>query len=183
MAASPAPPGFPSARLPKRRRRTSPSASTHRGHFSPNGGCTDAHAKAIHDAEQSILIQAYSLPSPLSPRLWSLPDDLGCGLRSSWIRLTSPKSILADFLLSEDRCWIDDQHTVAPTRSSSSTARRSLPAAYNFTNSAEQSNAENLVTIRDRAVAEKYTENWNKHAEHSKVYEGRQEEETRLQCP
>ena len=48
-----------------------------------------------------------------------------------------------------------------------------LTGSFNFTKAAEEKNAENLLVIRDRTIADKYTSNWDKHAEHSEKYEGR----------
>jgi len=47
-----------------------------------------------------------------------------------------------------------------------------LTGSFNFTKAAEQQNAENLVTIRDATLAEKYTANWQKHLQDSEPYEG-----------
>jgi phosphatidylserine/phosphatidylglycerophosphate/cardiolipin synthase-like enzyme len=46
-----------------------------------------------------------------------------------------------------------------------------ITGSFNFTKQAEQANAENLLVIRDQPIAEKYTENWRAHAEHSEPYE------------
>ena len=40
---------------------------------------------------------------------------------------------------------------------------------FNFTKAAEEKNAENLLVIRDRKLAEGYTKNWQEHAQHSEV--------------
>jgi len=45
--------------------------------------------------------------------------------------------------------------------------------SFNFTKAAEESNAENLLVIRNEKLASVYTENWHEHAQHSKVYSGR----------
>ena len=42
-----------------------------------------------------------------------------------------------------------------------------------FTKGAEEKNAENLLVIRDKALAEKYVQNWQEHAKHSENYERR----------
>lgn len=44
---------------------------------------------------------------------------------------------------------------------------------FNFTKNAEDKNAENLLIIRDKALAEKYTNNWQEHEGHSEVYKGK----------
>ncbi|MCX5907388.1 MAG: hypothetical protein NTY64_09430 [Deltaproteobacteria bacterium] len=38
---------------------------------------------------------------------------------------------------------------------------------------AEERNAENLLIIKDKALAEKYIKNWREHAGHSDFYHGR----------
>ncbi len=45
--------------------------------------------------------------------------------------------------------------------------------SFNFTKAAEEQNAENLLIIRDTKLAERYTKNWQDHAQHSEVYSGR----------
>jgi phosphatidylserine/phosphatidylglycerophosphate/cardiolipin synthase-like enzyme len=48
-------------------------------HFSPNGGCTDAIVKEIHEAKKSVLVQAYSFTS--SPIAKALVSAKGPGMR------------------------------------------------------------------------------------------------------
>ena len=48
-----------------------------------------------------------------------------------------------------------------------------ITGSFNFTKAAEEKNAENLLVIRDKDLAAKYTANWQAHAEHSEPYEGR----------
>ena len=43
----------------------------------------------------------------------------------------------------------------------------------NFTKAAEENNAENLLVIRDKKLAERYVRNWEEHDRHSEVYRGR----------
>jgi phosphatidylserine/phosphatidylglycerophosphate/cardiolipin synthase-like enzyme len=46
-----------------------------------------------------------------------------------------------------------------------------ITGSFNFTKHSERDNAENLLVIRDKVLAEKYTANWNTHAAHSLTYE------------
>ena len=48
-----------------------------------------------------------------------------------------------------------------------------ITGSFNFTKAAEEGNAENLLIIHSPELAAKYTENWNKHAEHSETYTGK----------
>ncbi len=49
-----------------------------------------------------------------------------------------------------------------------------ITGSFNFTRAAEENNAENLLVIRDKAIAEQYTANWKTHAAHSARYEGKE---------
>ena len=48
-----------------------------------------------------------------------------------------------------------------------------ITGSFNFTKAAEESNAENLLSIRDRKLASLYTKNWQDHDRHSDPYIGR----------
>jgi hypothetical protein len=42
-----------------------------------------------------------------------------------------------------------------------------------FTKSAQEKNAENVLIIRDQALAVQYAQNWDAHRQHSQPYVGR----------
>ena len=46
-----------------------------------------------------------------------------------------------------------------------------ITGSFNFTKAAEESNAENLLVIRDATLAKKYADNWQAHARHSEPYQ------------
>jgi phosphatidylserine/phosphatidylglycerophosphate/cardiolipin synthase-like enzyme len=48
-----------------------------------------------------------------------------------------------------------------------------ITGSFNFTKVAEEKNAENLLVIPDKALAEKYIKNWQDHADHSEPYSGK----------
>jgi phosphatidylserine/phosphatidylglycerophosphate/cardiolipin synthase-like enzyme len=50
-----------------------------------------------------------------------------------------------------------------------------ITGSFNFTKSAEEGNAENLLIINSPELAKKYIENWNKHAEHSEPFVKKEE--------
>jgi phosphatidylserine/phosphatidylglycerophosphate/cardiolipin synthase-like enzyme len=47
-----------------------------------------------------------------------------------------------------------------------------ITGSFNFTKAAEENNAENLLIIHDKKLAERYTKNWQEHERHSEVYVG-----------
>jgi phosphatidylserine/phosphatidylglycerophosphate/cardiolipin synthase-like enzyme len=44
---------------------------------------------------------------------------------------------------------------------------------FNFTKSAEESNAENLLVLRSPELAKRYTANWKEHAGHGVPFQSR----------
>jgi len=48
-----------------------------------------------------------------------------------------------------------------------------ITRSFNFTKAAEENNAENLLVIHDKKLAERYIKNWQEHERHSEVYTGR----------
>lgn len=51
--------------------------------------------------------------------------------------------------------------------------RTVITGSFNFTKAAEEKNAENLLIIRDKDLAEKYIANWHLHEEHLDEYQGK----------
>lgn len=45
-----------------------------------------------------------------------------------------------------------------------------ISGSFNFTKSAEEKNAENLLIIKSEEMAKLYKDNWNRHREHSEEY-------------
>lgn len=65
---------------------------------------------------------------------------------------------------------IDPVHEIAHNKILIIDGETVITGSFNFTKAAEDKNAENLLVIRDNALAEKYIKNWEEHAGHSEVY-------------
>ena len=68
---------------------------------------------------------------------------------------------------------IDSQHALAHNKVMIIDGETVITGSFNFTKAAEEKNAENLLVIRDKKLAERYIKNWQEHEKHSEVYEGR----------
>jgi phosphatidylserine/phosphatidylglycerophosphate/cardiolipin synthase-like enzyme len=68
---------------------------------------------------------------------------------------------------------IDANHAIAHNKVIIIDGDTVLTGSFNFTKAAQEKNAENLVIIRDAAVAARYTQNWEMHRQHSQPYVGR----------
>jgi len=68
---------------------------------------------------------------------------------------------------------IDANHAIAHNKIIVIDGETVLTGSFNFTKAAQEKNAENLLIIRDPALAVQYTQNWETHRQHSQPYVGR----------
>ena len=141
-------------------------------YFSPHGGCTDEVVRAIRGARQSVLVQAYSFTS--QPIAEALIEAARRGVRVEVIldksqraeRHTSASELLAAGIPVE----IDAVHAIAHNKVIVIDGLTVLTGSFNFTQAAEERNAENLLVIEDRRLAAQYAANWHAHWQHAERY-------------
>ena len=140
--------------------------------FSPNGGSTAAVVREIDRAKTSIYVQAYSFTSvPISNALIAANKRgikvliiLDRGQRYG-------KNGQADEALAGGiQVWADCKHAIAHNKVMIIDTTIVLTGSFNFSAAAEDSNAENLLYIRDPELAAMYLTNWYKHMEHSEPF-------------
>jgi len=149
-------------------------------YFSPNGGCTNAIVRELGKAKSTVLGQAYSFSSYRIAK--ALLDARKRGIKVEVILDKSQKKdqySSADFLVNSSiPTRIDAQHAIAHNKVMVIDGQTVITGSFNFTKAAEEKNAENLLVIRDRKLAERYMKNWHEHERHSEVYVGRERKET-----
>ena len=145
-------------------------------YFSPNGGCTDAVVRELDKAQRTVLVQAYSFTSYKIAK--ALLDVHKRGVRIEVILDKSQKSdqySSADFLANSGMSVkIDSRHAIAHNKVMIIDGETVITGSFNFTKAAEEKNAENLLVIHDKKLAEKYIKNWQEHSQHSETYVRRQ---------
>lgn len=142
-------------------------------YFSPNGGCTEAIVKEIDRAKSDIFVQAYSFTSaPIAKAL------LNAHKRSVKVEAILDKSqktakySSATFLYNAGvPTFIDARHAIAHNKIMIIDRETVITGSFNFTKAAENSNAENLLVIKNKEIAKAYLDNWSKHKEHADKYE------------
>ena len=141
--------------------------------FSPSGGCTEAVVKEINAAKTSILVQAYSFTS--APIAKAMVDAHKRGVHVEVILDKSQRTekySSADFVQhAEIPVYIDAEHAIAHNKVMVIDGQTVITGSFNFTNAAEDRNAENLLVIHSPELAEKYAANWTTHLAHSEKYE------------
>lgn len=142
-------------------------------YFSPKGGCTEAIVKNLDQAERYVLVQAYSFTS--KPIAEALVNAHKRGVKVKVLLDKSQRngkgsklSLLVDAGIPVS---IDTKHAIAHNKVMIIDGVTVLTGSFNFTNAAEDKNAENLLVIRDKVVARKYRNNWNSHSKHSEPYQ------------
>jgi phosphatidylserine/phosphatidylglycerophosphate/cardiolipin synthase-like enzyme len=144
--------------------------------FSPGGDCTDAIVSQIEKAKTEILVQAYSFTS--APIAKALINAHKRGVHVEIILDKSNKSkkySAGDFTANMGiTTYIDSKHAIAHNKIMIIDKETVITGSFNFTKAAEEKNAENLLIIKNKKLAEFYIDNWNKHKEHSYRYEGRE---------
>ncbi len=147
--------------------------------FSPHGGCTDTVVKEIRDARTSIRIQAYSFTSQMIAK--AIIDAQRRGVKVQAILDKSNRTArysAATFLKNQGaEVRIDARHAIAHNKIIIIDDQTIITGSFNFTKAAEESNAENLLVLRDQPdIARQYVANWTKHYEHSEPYEAKADE-------
>jgi phosphatidylserine/phosphatidylglycerophosphate/cardiolipin synthase-like enzyme len=143
--------------------------------FTPGGNCTDHIVQAITGAKTSILVQAYSFTS--APIAKALLDAHKRGIQVQVIRDKSQRTekySSADFLANQGvPTMIDANHAISHNKVMVIDGETVIMGSFNFTNAAQEKNAENVLIIRDPALAAQYTQNWEAHRQHRQPSVGR----------
>jgi phosphatidylserine/phosphatidylglycerophosphate/cardiolipin synthase-like enzyme len=143
--------------------------------FTPGGRCTDMIVQALGAARQRVLVQAYSFTS--APIAKALLEAHKRGVQVQVILDKSQRTdkySAADFLANQGvPTRIDAEHAIAHNKVLLIDAETVVTGSFNFTKAAQEKNAENLLLIRDQALAARYAQNWHEHWQHSAPYVGR----------
>ena len=147
-------------------------------YFSPNGGVTDAIIKEVDSAKSEVLVQAYYFTS--APIGKALIDALKRGIRvevildRSQVKPDGQYCPAKFFFDAGIPVYIDSAHQIAHNKIMIIDRATVITGSFNFTRTAEEKNAENLLVIPSKVLAAKYLENWQRHREHSEKYEVKQ---------
>ena len=140
--------------------------------FSPSGGCTTACVAALDGAKESVYVQAYSFTS--APIAQALVNAKNRGVVVKVILDKSQRSeryTEADFIAHAGiPTWIDAKHSIAHNKIMVIDEAIIITGSFNFTKSAESSNAENMLVIHAKPMAARYITNWQEHLAHSDIY-------------
>jgi phosphatidylserine/phosphatidylglycerophosphate/cardiolipin synthase-like enzyme len=136
--------------------------------FTPAQECTAIILRELDHAKKEILIQAYSLTDP---SILTAINDLH--VRGIDIKIIIDKNqVKAIKYLSmlHIPLWIDRKVTIQHNKVIIIDGKEVLTGSFNFSKAANMRNAENLLIIKDKGLAQKYKENWLKRQLKSSFY-------------
>ncbi len=142
--------------------------------FSPKGGCEAAILKEIKAARSEILCQAYSFTA--EPLAKALIEAKKRGVHVEVILDKSNEverySDLHIFMENGLPPLIDAHHAIAHNKIMIIDKKTLVTGSFNFTNQAENENAENLLVIKGNPeLVQAYRQNYLAHKAHSKAAE------------
>jgi len=139
-------------------------------YFSPQGGCTEAIVTAVGQARRSLHIEAYTFTS--HPILKAVIAAQTRGVEVAVIldagAAEEQYSVLRSLVADRVPTWIDAAYHIAHNKIMIIDGETVITGSFNFTRSAEEYNAENLLVIQDQALAARYEANFQEHLRHSR---------------
>lgn len=132
--------------------------------FTPNGNCVQQIIDTVVQAKRQVLVQAYSFTS--APIAQALVDAKKRGVDVEVLldksQLRGKGSVLPYLNDQNISTKIDYLPAIAHNKVMVIDGKTVITGSYNFTASAEKRNAENLLIIHDKVLAQNYTNNWLK---------------------
>lgn len=157
---------LPAAELPQRM----PAKGSIEVAFSPRDDAEGALLRTIEAARDAIYVQSYSFTSrPLAAALWRQPNGVRVEVLADAQMNRRPKgNVLSRLVAAGIPVALETDYAAAHNKVMIIDPRGGRPAvatgSYNFTWSAANRNAENLLILRDNPVlAEAYLANWEQH--------------------
>jgi phosphatidylserine/phosphatidylglycerophosphate/cardiolipin synthase-like enzyme len=145
--------------------------SSWRLYFSPDGGCTQAIVEAVEGARRQILVQAYEMTSARIKSALLAAHRRGVEVKA----IFDPEAVkeydskASELAAGGVPIFIDSFHQpgIAHNKVMVIDSVTVITGSFNFTNAAEERNAENLLVIQDAALAAAYQRNFAAHLAHS----------------
>lgn len=144
-------------------------AQTISSYFSPHGHCATRVCDAIHDADESVLVQMFSLSHPRITA--SLIDAHRRGVHTVVIVNPAQQSTYYSTAHTLDtagvRVLVDARHALQHNKSAVIDHQIVITGSMNWTVSGDERNAENLIVIDDPDTAAAFAADFRRHLDHS----------------
>ena len=141
--------------------------------FSPNGKCTEYVSNLILSAKKSVRMLAYSFTSEEISK--ALVD---AGKKGIDVQIVLDRSDLTgkgskiQYVYDSGvvKVYIDSKHAIAHNKVIIVDSNITELGSFNYTESAQKSNAENCIFLENTDIAKEYETNWQLHMSHSTLF-------------
>ena len=144
--------------------------------FSPEGKCEDMIVKEINEAQSNIYIMAYGFTAREIASALLKAKKRGVHIEVLLDKKFNhnEKYSAADFTAHMGiPIYLDGEHKIMHNKVMIIDRKTVITGSYNFTKSANNENAENLLIMRSKELADDYFKNYQQHKAHSELYGGR----------
>lgn len=141
--------------------------------FNPNEDCIKGIIKEIEVGTREILVQSYSFSSiPIRNAL------INAQKRGAKVDIIFDKDeqknqnykAAKSFSKTGVTVYLDGNHAAAHNKVIIIDRETVITGSFNFTNTAETKNAENVLVVKSKTLAGLYAENWYAHVKHSSKF-------------
>ncbi len=138
-------------------------------YFSPRGGAEQAIVNALDCAKDEVRLMAYSFTA--KPIADALIRSHKRGVHVTVIldksQLKARASKMKDLVNHGILVYVDRAHAIAHNKVIIIDKKTIITGSYNFSQAAEQRNAENVLIMDAKELAQRYLQNFEKHMQHS----------------
>jgi phosphatidylserine/phosphatidylglycerophosphate/cardiolipin synthase-like enzyme len=137
--------------------------------FTPGGDCTGVIVRELALAKHTVRMQAYSFTSAPIAKALVQANERGVHVEAILDRsnVTGRYSGLTFLVHAGIPTSVDSKHAIAHNKIIVIDDEVVITGSFNFTTAAQKHNAENLLVLRDHALAARYVANWRLHLAHS----------------
>lgn len=143
-------------------------------YFTPPTGAASGVIRQIDLAKKNVKVMAYGFTA--APIAEALARAIGRGVRVELIQdqksATNNRQAVAILEQAGALVRSDGEHAIAHNKVMLIDDDIVITGSYNFTNSAEKRNAENLLILRSSYAMKRYLDNWQVHWGHAIADEG-----------
>ncbi|MBN8511680.1 MAG: phospholipase D family protein [Rickettsiales bacterium] len=134
--------------------------------FTPPSGCLDLIAKEISKAKESVYVQAYGLTSQVIINQLKKAKIRGVDVRIllDGGNLSDNKPVLDELSKAKLNVKFDKMPGIAHNKVMIIDNKKVITGSFNFTNAANTRNAENVLLVNNKQIAQIYLSNWQKRA-------------------
>src|SRR4030095_2403533 len=140
--------------------------------FTPGADCTAGVIQEIQNSKHSIFVQAFSFTSSRLAKALIEAQERKVKVEVIFDRENAEEQFTpADLFRKKGfAVWLDGEHQSAHNKVMILDEKTVVTGSFNFTKAAQEKNAENVLVLRDKQLADLYLKNWREHQSHSKVY-------------